>query len=87
MAATAGRRLNLRADGAKNFDLSLFKNNSFKEGKFNAQFRAEFFNAFNRAQFGTPGTTVDSSSSFGVVSGLATGTAPRQIQLALKLIF
>ena len=77
---------NLRADGTKNFDLSLFKNNSFKEGKFNAQFRAEFFNAFNRVQFNPPETRRD-SGNFGVVSGLATGTTPRQIQLALKLIF
>jgi hypothetical protein len=75
---------NLRADGTKNFDLSLFKNNSFKEGKFNAQFRAEFFNAFNRVQFGTPGTQRD-SGNFGVVGGQANG--PRQIQLALKLVF
>jgi hypothetical protein len=77
---------NLRSDGVKNFDLSLFKNNYFKEGKWNAQFRVEFFNAFNRTQFAPPGTQVDNLGSFGVVSGIAQGTAPRQIQLALKLI-
>jgi len=74
----------LRADGTKNFDLSLFKNNYFNQGKFNAQFRMEFFNAFNRVQFNPPGTQVD-SSNFGVVSGQA--NSPRQIQLSLKLIF
>lgn len=75
---------NLRADGVKNFDLSLFKNNYFHEGKWNAQFRLEAFNAFNRVQFGVPNTQVG-NGSFGIVSGTANG--PRQIQLALKLLF
>jgi hypothetical protein len=75
---------NLRADGTKNFDLSLFKNTSFNGGKFNAQFRAEFFNAFNRVQFSAPATRID-SSNFGVVSGQANG--PRQVQLSVKLTF
>lgn len=74
---------NLRQDGEKNFDLSLFKNYYFKEGK-SIQFRAEFFNAFNRVRFGGPGSAVD-SGNFGVVGGQ--GNGPRQIQLALKLIF
>jgi hypothetical protein len=75
---------NLRADGTKNVDLSLFKNNYFNEGKWNAQLRVEFFNAFNRTQFGNPNTQVD-SGNFGIVSGQA--NSPRQIQLALKLLF
>jgi TonB-dependent receptor-like protein len=74
----------LRADATKNFDLSVFKNNYFNQRKVNAQFRAEFFNAFNRVQFSPPGTRVD-ASNFGVVSGQA--NTPRQIQLSLKLIF
>ncbi len=75
---------NLRADGTKNFDLSFFKNNSFNGGRYNAQFRAEFFNAFNRVQFNPPATRVD-SSNFGVVSGQA--NSPRQVQLSVKLMF
>jgi hypothetical protein len=75
---------NLRADGVKNVDFSLFKNNFFRDGKWNAQLRLEFFNAFNRPQFGNPNTQVD-SGNFGIVSGQANG--PRQIQLALKLLF
>ena len=75
---------NLRADGVKNFDLSLFKNNFFNGGKFNAQFRVEFFNAFNRVQFNPPATRVD-SPNFGVVSGQVNSS--RQIQLSLKLMF
>ena len=75
---------NLRGDGTKNFDLSLFKNNYFREGKYNAQIRIEAFNAFNRTQFGNPNTQVG-NGNFGIVSG--TANAPRQIQLAMKLIF
>ncbi|MFN0120814.1 MAG: TonB-dependent receptor domain-containing protein, partial [Blastocatellia bacterium] len=75
---------NLRQDGEKNFDLSLFKNNYFNEGKWNVQFRAEFFNAFNRVRFAGPNGTVD-NAAFGTVGGQ--GNGPRQIQLAIKLVF
>ena len=48
------------------------------------QFRAEFINAFNHAQFSTPNTN-PSSSSFGTVT---TDTQwPRTIQFGLKLLF
>lgn len=74
----------LRVDGERNFDVSLFKNNYFHEGKWNVQFRAEFFNAFNRVRFGGPNTQVG-NSALGVVS--SEGNGPRQIQMAIKLIF
>ena len=74
----------LRQDGEKNFDLSLFKNNYFNEGKWNIQFRAEMFNAFNRVRFSGPNGQVD-NGAFGTVGGQ--GNGPRQIQLALKLVF
>src|SRR5262249_31771871 len=72
----------VRNPGIKNWDLSFFKNNTFKE-KYNFQFRVEMFNAFNTAQFGGPGSTVG-NSNFGVIGG--TAICPRQIQLALQLI-
>ena len=75
---------NLRADGVKNVDLSLFKNNYFHGGKWNAQLRIEAFNVFNRVQFGIPNTQAG-NSSFGVVSGIA--NTPRQVQIAVKLLF
>jgi hypothetical protein len=65
---------NLRADGPKNFDLSFFKNNSFNGGRYNVQFRAAFFNAFNRVQFNPPATRVD-SSNFGVSAARPTARA------------
>jgi hypothetical protein len=75
---------NLRGDGVKNLDLSLFKNNYFNEGRWNAQLRLEAFNVLNRVQFGLPNTQVG-NSSFGIVSAQA--NAPRQVQLAMKLLF
>jgi hypothetical protein len=48
-------------------------------------FRAEFFNLFNHAQFGQPGGDVNSSGNFGVIS--STVNNPRLIQFALKLKF
>ena len=38
------------------------------------QFRWEMFNAFNRANFGTPNTNI-SGGSFGLVGGAGTGRA------------
>ena len=74
--------------GLAELDLSLFKNTALTE-RVGLQFRAEFFNALNHANFGTPNPTVFSSgaisSSAGVITTLA--TTPRQIQFGLKLIF
>jgi hypothetical protein len=58
----APRLLNgCRADGQKNFDLSLIKFIPIKE-KFNAEIRAEFFNSFNRPQLGYPNATFNGGS-------------------------
>jgi hypothetical protein len=47
------------------------------------QFRSEFFNVLNHTNFGIP-TTQTTSVAFGQIR---TTYPPRQIQLALKLIF
>jgi hypothetical protein len=73
----------LRGPGIANYDLSLFKNFSIVE-RVRAQFRFETFNAFNRVQFGMPGTQAG-SNSFGVIT--STQNSPRQFQVALKLLF
>ena len=49
----------------------------------NLQFRAEFFNAFNHANFGRPTADVQ-SPSFGQISSAGPG---RQIQFAMKVMF
>jgi hypothetical protein len=80
----AGERLpDIRNDGVRNFDLSLFKEFQALE-KLRVQFRSEFLNAFNTPRFGSPNTSV-TSSSFGIVSSQA--NAPRQIQFGLKLLW
>jgi Carboxypeptidase regulatory-like domain len=87
-------RNTLIGPGLVNFDFSLFKNNFIKRisDTFNAQFRAEFFNVFNRANFAPP---LDNRNVFDAAgnpignAGLITSTQTpsRQIQFALKLIW
>ena len=76
--------------GVANVDIGLVKETPFREGRA-VQFRAELFNAFNRANFGAPVQVV-----FGNASGLpagnagritSTATTSRQIQFALKFVF
>ncbi len=75
----------VRWHGTNNLDFGMFKNNRFgHDGRFNLQFRAEFFNLTNRVRFGVAGMFAD-DPTFGVIS--SQGNAPRQVQLALKLLF
>jgi Carboxypeptidase regulatory-like domain/TonB-dependent Receptor Plug Domain/TonB dependent receptor len=80
--------------GLVNFDFSLFKNNYIRKfsENFNVQFRAEFFNIFNRANFAVP---TDNSKFFdqngnsvgGAGSIDQTSTPAREIQFGLKVIW
>jgi hypothetical protein len=75
----------VRTHGINNFDFSIFKNTYFgPEARLNLQFRAEFFNLFNRTNFGTPGQVLG-TSQFGIVSSQR--NEPRLVQFALKLMF
>ena len=67
-----------------NTDFSLIKTFSIREGM-GLDFRAEFFNLFNHAQFGLPGNDTDSATNFGVIT--STVNNPRLIQFALKFKF
>jgi hypothetical protein len=80
--------------GISNLDFSLFKNNLVRRvsENFNVQFRAEFFNVFNRANFSSPTdnrTVFDQSGSPIPSAGLVTSTQTpsRQIQFAIKVIW
>jgi hypothetical protein len=80
--------------GISSLDFSVFKNNPVKRisENFNTQFRAEFFNVLNRANFASPtqNLAVFDQSGLPVPSaGLITSTqtTSRQIQFALKLIW
>ena len=80
----------LYGPGLATTDLSLAKNTSISE-KLRLQFRAEFFNVFNRANFGSPNAVVFGSASAtpsptaGVIT--STSTTSRQIQFGLKLLW
>jgi hypothetical protein len=65
-------------------DASIFKAFQLHE-RMKLQFRLEAFNVTNTTWFGSPGTTV-STSSFGVISP-AQANDPRFAQLALRLMF
>lgn len=78
----AGRNI-LFGPGRVNFDSSLFKDFPIKEN-ISLQFRAEAFNLFNTPQFGFPDATIGAPTA-GLIS--STVGNPRQLQLALKLIF
>ena len=81
--------------GLSKLDFSVFKNNYIRRisESFNAQFRAEIFNIFNRANFGSPTDNLAVYDQNGVpqaqTAGLldSTQTTSRQIQFALKLIW
>lgn len=67
-----------------NTDFSVIKHFPVKE-TFRIDFRAEFFNLFNHAQFGQPGADFNSPTTFGVIN--TTVNNPRVIQFALKAAF
>jgi len=66
-----------------NVDFALHKVLPVGEGK-RFEFRAEFFNLFNHAQFNNPDGNTTDGSDFG---RLLRAKAPRQIQMALKFYF
>ncbi|MCI0625608.1 MAG: TonB-dependent receptor [Acidobacteria bacterium] len=75
----------VRNHSINNFDFGLFKNNRFgRDGHYNLQFRAEFFNVFNRVRFGNPGNFLG-QANFGVIANQA--NEPRLVQFALKFLF
>jgi hypothetical protein len=73
----------LRGHGVNNYDISLSKTTAITE-QARVQFRAEFFNIFNRTQFSTPGLQ-QGNPTFGVVT--AVRNQPRLVQFALRLQF
>jgi hypothetical protein len=65
-------------------DISIEKKTRLSE-RFNTEFRAEFFNAWNHTQFLTPdGNFTNNGTTFGTVQK---ARDPRQIQFALKVLF
>ena len=95
LRGNAGRNI-LIGPGVTSLDFSVYKNNYIKRisENFNIQFRAEFFNIINHANFAPPASATntdvfDGTGNLNPALGLLTKTttAPREIQLALKVIF
>jgi hypothetical protein len=87
-------RNTVNGPGLMNLDFSLFKNNYIRKvtGTFNVQFRAEFFNALNSANFLPPTdrqTVFDDKENRVAGSGRLDqlSTPAREIQFALKVIW
>jgi hypothetical protein len=87
-------RNTLIGPGLSKLDVSVFKNNYVKRisENFNAQFRSEFFNILNKANFTSPTDNLavfdqngQPVSSAGLIT--STQTTSRQIQFALKIIW
>lgn len=76
------RRNDLVGPGYLNVDFNARKD--FTIERFTTQFRAEFFNLFNRTQLGLPNNNVQ-SSSFGSIT--STSAPAREIQFGLKVLF
>jgi hypothetical protein len=75
----------VRTHGVDNLDFSIFKNTAFGPSeRINLQFRAEFYNLFNRVLFDLPGTAFG-TPQFGVVTNQLND--PRLVQFAMKLMF
>jgi Carboxypeptidase regulatory-like domain/TonB dependent receptor-like, beta-barrel/TonB-dependent Receptor Plug Domain len=96
LRGNAGRNI-LIGPGIQELDFSVFKNNYIRRisENFNIQFRAEFFNILNHANFGDPvipngeADLFDGSGApIGSVGQLTTtSTTAREIQFALKVIW
>jgi hypothetical protein len=85
----AGRNI-LQGPGLAETNVSVAKKFSLSE-RLDLQFRSEFFNLFNRANFNTPNPVVYTSATGGPspTAGVitSTSTTSRQIQLGLKLLW
>ena len=77
------RRNILRQPGMQNWDIGTTKKFTIHDG-IAAEFKGEFFNAFNHTNFGAPGAVIGSDTA-GVISSQS--GSPRNVQLALKVDF
>jgi hypothetical protein len=78
----AGRNI-VQGPGVQQWDFSALKTFRFTESK-DLQFRAEFFNLFNHANFGLPVNDLNDQKNFGKIQ---TSQPGRLVQVALKFLF
>ena len=77
----------LRGPNYVDVDSGVFKEFPFAAERARLQFRAEFFNVFNRVNFNNPANSTTPSFSAGGFGTLTSAQDPRIGQLALKLLF
>jgi hypothetical protein len=80
--------------GFKTVDVSVFKTTKL-DNRVSMQLRCEIFNVFNITNWAAPGSTVSSSTSFGLLTNTRNGNSapgigsgePRNVQVAAKILF
>jgi hypothetical protein len=78
------RRNSIYGPSFFNLDFSIMRRTKITEN-LDSEFRSEFFNLLNRANFGPRNQFVFTGPTAGQITSLA--TPPRQIQFAIKLLF
>ncbi len=76
-------RNSLYGPGQRNFDIAISRRFAVRE-RLKLEFRSDFFNILNHANWNNPVTSLSSSATFGQIT---TFGAPRIIQMAMKLYF
>jgi Carboxypeptidase regulatory-like domain len=76
-------RNSLYGPGQRNFDIAVSRQFRIQE-RFKMEFRSDFFNILNHANWNNPVSSLSSAATFGQIT---TFGAPRIIQMAMKLYF
>src|SRR5450759_777056 len=76
-------RNSIYGPGQRNFDIALSRQFRLRE-RFKMEFRSDFFNILNHANWNNPGNSLSNSNTFGQITAFG---APRIIQMAMKLYF
>jgi Carboxypeptidase regulatory-like domain len=76
-------RNSLYGPGQRNFDIAVSRIFRFHE-RFKTEFRSDFFNILNHANWNNPVSSLSSAATFGQITSFG---SPRIIQMALKLYF
>jgi outer membrane receptor protein involved in Fe transport len=80
------RANSLDGPGYRNVDAAIFRDFTIYE-RVKFQFRGEATNVFNMVNMGQPAATLNNTGTFGVISGQATNTNMRVIQLGGRILF
>jgi hypothetical protein len=76
----------VRSDGFNNMDASVLKDFHFTESAY-LQLRFETFNTLNHPVFAAPNVSSATSSNFGYITSVYSGSQPRQVQLGARIVF